>query len=108
MADKFSYHILPVNRINNSVNFSTITGSGEPTRLIQLTAELKFEVAVKFVGMTVDAIPTCNQNKYRLHLSPFVVTSSLLCAIDEPLFDHHWRGKTFYNFNSGLKYKTNF
>ena len=52
------YHILRVNRTNNSLHNSAITRYRELTRLTYTATELKFEVTLKFIGLNLHSIPT--------------------------------------------------
>ena len=52
------YHILPVNRMFKSLQTSIITRNRELTTLNQTSNEKKFEVTVKFIGLSPHPIPT--------------------------------------------------
>ena len=68
------YHILRVNRINKSLQFSTNTRNRQVTRLIETTTGVMFEVAIKLIGLKHHSIPTSTQTKHRTTRSLFVVT----------------------------------
>ena len=102
------YHILPVNKRNNSLQYSTVFRNGELTRLTQTTAELKSEVTVKIFGLYPHPIPASTHFKLRILLSPFVVTSLQFTSTYKPPFDLEWGNINFYNSISGLKYETTF
>ena len=102
------YRILPVNRITNSHQYSQVTRQRELNRLTHSNLELRFEVSVKFSGLDPHPIPASTEIKYRTIPNPFVVTSVQFTALDDPPFNHNWGHITFYNYISGLKYKTTF
>ena len=102
------YRIVPVNRLNISVQFSAFTRNQEMTRLTHTSIELKLEVTVKFIGLNLHPIPTSTHLKHQTFPSLFVVTSLQFTSSDEPPFDHQWRTLTFFNTISGLKNKTTF
>ena len=89
------HHILPVNRINNCLQYSAITRNRELTRLTHTSIELKFEVTVKFIGLNIHLIPTSTQIKHQMFPVPSVVTSQQFTSTDHPPFDR--QGGT-YNF----------
>ena len=57
------HHILPVNRVNNSVQHFPFTRNRELTRLINNLTVLKFDVTVKFFGLNPHPTPTLTQIK---------------------------------------------
>ena len=77
-----SYHILPVTKINNSLQHSAITRNRELTRLTHIPTEQKFEVTVRFIGKNPHPIPTPTQIKHRTFSIPFVVTSLQFTSSD--------------------------
>ena len=56
-----SYNILPVNRINISLQSCNITRCRELNRLAQITTNIKFEFTVKFIGLSPPSLPTSVQ-----------------------------------------------
>ena len=66
-------HIIPVNRINSSLQISTFIYFCELTSVFPTTAELNFEVTVKINGLNPNPILTSSQTKHRNFPSPFVV-----------------------------------
>ena len=58
-------HILPGNRIINSLQYSAIARNQEVTRLTHNSTELKFEVKLELIGLNPHPIPTSTQSKYR-------------------------------------------
>ena len=90
------YNILPVHRINNSLQQSFNTRNGRLIILTQRTAELNFEVILKFNGLNPHPIPTSTQIKHKPFPSRFFV-STLHMLPEEPPFDHHWRIITFHD-----------
>ena len=84
------YHILRVNRINCSLQYSTNTRNRELNRLTQTTTELKFEVTVESIGLNPHPIPNSFLIKQRTFPSPFIVPTLQFTSIDEPALDHQW------------------
>ena len=75
------YYIPPVNRINNCLHCFTFTRSQKLTRLTQTTAELKFGVTVKFIGLNLHLFPLSFQSK---HLSLFSALLRLVHSVIPP------------------------
>ena len=102
---KIWYHILPVNRINNSLQYSATIRNRELIRLTHTSTELMFEVTVKLSGLYPHPFPMSTQVKHWTFPSTFVVSSLQVTSFDEPPFDHKCGIITFYNPASGVKYK---
>ena len=85
---------------------SFLTRNRELTRLAHTSTKLKFEVIVKFIGLSPHSIQTSTRIKHRCFLSSFVVTSSHSASTDEPPFDHQGGSKFFHNPICGLNYKS--
>ena len=100
------YHIFPVNRLNNSLQYSAITRKPKLTRLFHTSSELQFEETEKFNEFNPHPIPTSNKIKHRTFPRPFVLTSLQFTYTDDPPFGHQLGSRTFYNPTSSLKYKT--
>ena len=81
------YHIVPVNRITNNLQYSTITRNRELTRQTHTLTELKFEVTANFFELNPHPNPTSTQITRRSFPSPFVVTNLQFTSTDEPPFD---------------------
>ena len=102
------YHILPVSRINKTLQYSAITRNREPTRFTYSSTQLKLEVTVEFIGLNTQPVPTLTQFKHRTFPRPFFVTFLKFTSTDEPTFDYQWLNINFYNPISGTIYKNNF
>ena len=96
--------ILPVNRINNSLQSSASSRNCELTRLTQTSTELEFELTVTIFGVIPHLIPTSTGIKHRTFFNPFVVTILQLTSTDGTPLDHQWGCLNFYNPISALKY----
>ena len=107
-SQRLKYHIFPVIRINNSLQFSTSTRNQELNRLTQNATEIKFEGSVKFFGVNSHSIPISIQNKHRTFPSPFVWNRLQFASTCDPPFDRQWGSLAFYNPICCLKYKTTF
>ena len=97
------YPILHVNKINNSVQFSTITRNRELDGLPHISTELNFEKTAKFIEIKLHPIPYSTQINNRTFPIPFVVTSVQIPATDEPPRYQQWGKVPFHNPISGLK-----
>ena len=73
--------MLPVKRINKSLQCSAIIRNGEFARLIHTPTELKFEVTVKVIGINPHPVPFSTQIKHRTFPSPSVVISSQILPL---------------------------
>ena len=102
------YHNIPVNRINNTLQHSSITRNRETARPTHSSTELMCKLTVNFFGLNPHSIPISTHIKYRTFPSPFVVTSLQFTSTDEPPIDHQCGTIIFYNPVLGLKYKTTF
>ena len=100
--------MLPVNRINISLQCSALIRNGDIARLIHTPTELNFEVTVKVIGKNPHTVPISTLIEQRTFPSPSVVTSSQITSNDDYPYDHQWGSTTFYMPISGLKYKTTF
>ena len=88
-------HILPVNRMNNSLQFYTLTPNRVLNRITQSTAEVRFKAAVEYIGLNHHSIPTSAGIEHRTFPSPFVVNSSQFSSTDEPPFDDQGNAEHF-------------
>ena len=94
-----SYHNFPVNRINNSLQFSRITRNRELTWTTHTSTKLNCKLTMKIFGVNSHTIPTSTQIKRWTVSSPFVVTSLHLTSTEEPPFDHQRGSISFYNLS---------
>ena len=65
------HHILPINRINNSLKHSAFTRIWELTRLTHTSTDTKFEVSKEFIELNPHRILNSTQIKHRSFPSPF-------------------------------------
>ena len=100
-----SYFILPVNRINNCLQLSTITRNRERNRLTYNRTEGKLEATVIFNWLSYHSFPTSTQIKHRTFPCHFVAISLRFTSKAEPPSDHQLGTISFYNSISGLKHK---
>ena len=96
------YHILSLNRINNSLYYSSNTRNRELNASFQSTAKILFEETANFVGLVFQLIPASSQIKHLTFPIPFALSKLHITSTDEASFRHQWGSITFYNFIYGL------